>query len=264
MNKFHSTSGDLSYIRGGEDGPYCFLLVHGSGGSHEMMQHTAAHFSKVGKVVIPDLLGHGFSSIANIDYTVEVFAESLIELCEYEKLQKIVFIGMNYGANIGLEIFQRAPDLISHLVLIEPPIFLEPPIVKILEQRIKDLEHPKDNWAQETVESLILNAHTHEREIALKALEMTPPFVKASTFKHLLAWDKNHSFICPIPTLLIQISQPLCAEDKARSIFPNLHVGRVVGSGPWINLEVPAQANSMIDRFLELEIARKTVPELIS
>lgn len=32
----------------------------------------------------------------------------------------------------------------------------------------------------------------------------------------------------------------------------NLQVGRVVGSGPWANLEVPTQLHSMISRFLDL------------
>ncbi|HEX2579440.1 MAG TPA: hypothetical protein VHK67_03455, partial [Rhabdochlamydiaceae bacterium] len=55
-----------------------------------------------------------------------------------------------------------------------------------------------------------------------------------------------------IPTLLIQTSHPFCVEEKARSLFSNLHVGRVVGSGAWANLEVPTQVHPMIERFLEV------------
>lgn len=251
MKAFHSKEGKICYTIHGE-GSSAFLLVHNSGGSHEMMGYTAAHFSKRGKVIVADLLGHAASDSPKVEYTVNLFAEGMIQLCKHENLSRVIFIGLNYGANIGIEIAKMAPSLISHLILIEPPIFMEPWIVKVVEQQIKDLENPHENWAQEVVDSVIMKTPDYEREISLRALKLTPAFVKASTFKHLLAWDKKHSFNCSIPTLMIQASQPFCTEEKARMVFSNLQVGRVVGSGPWVNLEVPSQAHSMIDRFLEI------------
>jgi pimeloyl-ACP methyl ester carboxylesterase len=251
MKKFYSKEGEISYIDQGE-GPHHFLLIHNSGGNHEMMSHTTAHFSKRGKTLVPDLLGHGASDSPKIEYTLNVFAENLIQLCKHEKFNRMIIIGLNYGADIGIELANISPTLVSHLILIEPPIFMEPWIVKVVEQQIKDLAHPREEWAQETVDSVLMKAPDREREISLNALKMTPSFVKASTFKHLLAWDKKHSFHCSIPTLMIQASQPFCTEEKARTVFSNLHVSRVVGSGPWANLEVPTQVHSMIDRFLEL------------
>lgn len=251
MKTFHSKEGKISYITQGK-GSLTFLLVHNSGGSHEMMSHTAAHFSKRGKVIVPDLLGHGTSDCPKVEYTLNVFAEGMIQLCKHEEASQIIFIGLNYGADIGIEIAKMAPSLVSHLILIEPPIFMEPWIVQVVEQQIKDLADPREGWAQETVNSVIMKAPDDEREISLKALKLTPSFVKTSMFKHLLTWDKKHSFRCSIPTLMIQASQPFCTEEKARMVFSNLQVGRVVGSGPWVNLEVPIQAHSMIDRFLEI------------
>lgn len=251
MKQFASKEGEISYTIQGE-GSRNFLLIHNSGGSHEMMFPTTVYFSKSGKTITPDLLGHGSSHSPKIEYTLNVFAEGLIELCRHEKLDQVVLIGLNFGADIGIAMAQIAPELISHLILIEPPFFMEPWIVKVVEQQIKDLERPREDWAQETVDSVIMKAPAREREISLKALKMTPSLVKVSTFKHLLIWDKKHTFNCPIPTLMIQASQPFCTEEKARTVFSNLHVGRVVGSGPWANLEVPIQVHSMIDRFLEL------------
>ncbi|HEX4839574.1 MAG TPA: alpha/beta hydrolase [Rhabdochlamydiaceae bacterium] len=254
MKKFCSKEGEIAYVVKGS-GPRHFLLVHNSGGNHEMMHHTADYFSRGGKVVIPDLLGHGSSASPKIDYTLNFFAESLLELCEIEKLSQVVFVGLNYGADIGIVLAQMAPTLISHLVLIEPPVFMESWIRKVVEQQMKDLEHPQEAWAQETVDTVILKASAQDREIALRALKKTPAFVKISTFKHLLEWDqeggRKQSFLCSIPTLLIQTSQPFCTEEKARSLFSNLHVGRVVGCGPWANLEVPTQVHSMIERFYD-------------
>ena len=252
MKKFSSKEGEIFYDVKGE-GSRSFLLVHNAGGSHEMMYRTTGYFSKKGKTLAPDLLGHGSSDAPKIDYTVHVFAENLIQLCRYEKLQQVVFIGLNYGADIGIAMVQIAPESISHLVLIEPPIFMEPWIVNIVKQQIEDLEHAREELAQETVNAILMKTSNEEREIAFRSLKKTPPFVKISTYKHLLAWDKNQAFTCSVPTLLIQTSQPFCTEEKARTVFSNLQVGRVVGSGPWANLEVPIQVHAMIDRFLELD-----------
>ena len=203
-----------------------FLLVHNSGGSHEMMHYTASHFSKLGKTVAPDLLGHGLSHKAKIEYTVSAYAENLIELCHHESMHGIVFIGLNYGADIGIEMTKKSPGLISHLILIEPPLFMEPWIYQVVEQQIKNLASLKDahkeKWDQELVEAVITRASSNDRAIALKALKSTPASVKASTFKHLLEWDKKHTFLCSIPALLIQASHPFCTEEKARAVFSHL------------------------------------------
>lgn len=212
-----------------------------------MMQLIAQHFSKKGRVIVPDLLGHGVSDPPKIEYTLDVFAESLIQCCQREKIERCIFIGLNYGANIGIEIAKKLPSLISHLVLIEPPFFMEPWIVELVEQSIA---HPVKS--EEIVDAMFMKASDEARAIALKALKSTKSFVKASVYRNLLAWDKKHAFKCSIPTLMIQTSQPFCVEERARTMFSNFQVGRVVGSGPWANLEVPTQVHSIINRFLEV------------
>lgn len=251
MKTFSLTQGKLAYVSKGKKNP-TFLLVHNSGGNHEMMNELASHLSKRGKVLIPDLLGHGASDSPKIEYTVKFFAESLIKLCSHENCNQIIYIGLHYGACIGIEIAKIAPLLISHLILLDPTIFMEPWVVNVVEQVIEKLKNPPEGWEEETISSAILKASNDNREIALRALKLTPIFVRASTFTNLLAWDKNHNFICPIPTLIIQGSQPFCKEEKVRKVFSNLQVGRVVGSGLWPTIEVPAQIHSMIDRFLEI------------
>ena len=79
MKTFHSKEGKISYTVQGE-GSSAFILVHNSGGSHEMMNYTASHFSKRGKVIVPDLLGHAASDSPKVEYTLNLFAESMIQL----------------------------------------------------------------------------------------------------------------------------------------------------------------------------------------
>lgn len=185
-------------------------------------------------------------------YTTQTFAKELIELCRRENFTDIILIGLNYGANVGIVMNELAPGLITHLILIEPPIFMEPWIVKVVEQQIEDLKNPSETLSQNIVDAVMPNGSPQDRTIALLSMKNTPTNVKSSTYANLLEWDKHHNFQCQVPTLLIQTTQVFCKEEALKSHFTNLQVGRVVGSGPWANLEVPAQVHSMIDRFLEL------------
>lgn len=246
-----SKAGKIAYIHKGS-GKRHFLIVHNSGGNHKMMEKLGDFLSSEHSVLIPDLLGHGQSDLPKIDYSIEILADTLLDLCKSSGLDEIIYIGLNYGANLGIELAQRNPKLISHLILLEPPIFMEPWIVEAVKQQIEDLHNYRPEWPKETVEEVILKTTPQNCEIARKALEMTPPHVKISTFEHLLKWDHHHTFNCELPTLLVQSSHPFCKEEKAREHFTNLQVCRVLGSGPWVNLEVPQQVHVMIERFLEL------------
>lgn len=252
LNKTFSTKeGEISYLLEGKSAP-CFLLIHNAGGSHEMMHPTITHFSKKGKVLAPDLLGHGLSETPQIDYAVHVLADCLIQLCQHEKMDQVIFIGLNYGGCLGIEMANRCPDLISHLILIEPTICMEAWIIQLVEEHIENLKNPQEEFVQEVVDSVFMKAAKEERERALRILKKTPYFVKSSLYQQLLHWNEQPLSPCSLPTLMIQTSQPFCTEEKARAVFSDLHVGKVVGSGPWATLEVPIQTHSMIDRFLEL------------
>ncbi len=247
MKKFSCKQGEIAYSSVG-NGTKNFCLIHNAGGSHEMMAYTAAHFAKAGKVLSLDLLGHGSSSKLKTEYTLPLFAETALELCRHQQMEKVVLIGLNFGANVGIEIAKIEPKRLSHLILIEPPLFMESWIRTVVEAHIEE----KENSEEELVDSVIYKATAEVRAVAIKAMKSTPGFVKSSTYRNLLQWDQNHEFLCSIPSLLIQTAQPFCSEEKARQVLSNLHVGRVVGTGPWANLESPDQVHTMIDRFLEI------------
>ena len=56
---------------------------------------------------------------------------------------------------------------------------------------------------------------------------------------------------CDVPALLVTATIPN-DMDQLGHLCPQLHVGKVVGSGHFLELEVPDQVNAMLDRFLQL------------
>jgi len=61
---------------------------------------------------------------------------------------------------------------------------------------------------------------------------------------------------CKVPTAYLGATRPIADLELFRSYCPQLMSSQVVGSGHFLQLEVPEQVNSMLDRFLSSLRAR--------
>lgn len=245
---------NLSYKIAGT-GKLNFVLIHNAGGNHQFMNPQFEHFSHSARVLSIDLRGHGESDKPKQNYSIKTFAEDIIYLCQTHGIKKAVFVGLNFGANVAIEIANLS-SLVSHLVLIDPPILMEPWVVKLVQDHIDDLHKPShENFAENIVNSVFLNTDENNKKIAIGAFETTDKAALASTYENLLKWDKESIQklkYCTMPVLYIQSSQPFCREDDLRKYCPHVVAGKVAGAGHWASIETPDQVNSMIKRFLEI------------
>lgn len=245
----------LSFFEAGE-GETTFLLVHNAGGDHRMMEPTAEYCAHLGKVVSMDLRGHGQSDAPEQDYTLDAFAEDIAAFCKQKQLQKCVYIGLNYGANVGYVLAQKHPQFLSALILIEPPILMDPWTAEAVRESIEDLKTMDEiQFAKKLVESIFVSGTDQDKNLALESAKSSKKHVKISLYEDLLKKDPllmKNPLVCTTPALCIQTSTPFTTEEKLKTCFSNLSLGRVVHSGPWATLEVPDQVHSMIKRFLFL------------
>jgi pimeloyl-ACP methyl ester carboxylesterase len=138
------------------------------------------------------------------------------------------------------------------MILIEPPIFMKPWIVKEIESQIANLVSKMPHRSEELIEEIVFKLSSADRKLALEVFAQTSREVRVSIYRNLLLWDKIYKKSCEVPSLLIQASRSFCDEENLHTLLLNLNVGRVVGAGPWANLEVPDQVHAMIERYLEL------------
>ncbi|WP_172622716.1 alpha/beta fold hydrolase [Aquicella siphonis] len=245
---------NLSYKIAG-NGTLNFVLVHNAGGSRQFMNDQLEYLSCTARVLNVDLRGHGESDKPEQNYTVEGFAEDIVYLCQAHDIKKAVFVGLNYGVNVAIEL-ANISSLVSHLVLIDPPVLMEPWVIQLVQEHIDDLNKPAhENFAETLAEAVFLNITPDKKQVAINAFETTAKTALASTYENLLAWDKESVRklqSCTMPVLYIQSGEPFCTEDALRTHCPHLMAGKVVGSGHWATLEVPDQVNSMIKRFLDI------------
>jgi pimeloyl-ACP methyl ester carboxylesterase len=102
----------------GTDGT--IVLVHGLGASAERWEFVIPLFNKHYRVIVPDLIGFGYSDKPLVDYTTDFFSKFLADFLDKIGLEKINIIGSSLGGQIIAEYASENKDSIEKMVLVSP------------------------------------------------------------------------------------------------------------------------------------------------
>jgi len=123
VSRFAQTpSGRMHYFEFGSDAPDRPTLValHGlSSGATPMGAVLRKLTSHYGRIIAPDMAGHGFSDDPET-LTAEAIYEGMIQLLEATLNGPAVFFGHSLGGALSIRIAIERPDLVSGLVLLSP------------------------------------------------------------------------------------------------------------------------------------------------
>ncbi len=105
-----------------EDGEgEAILLIHGSGPGVSAWANWRLIFpilSKQFHLFAPDVVGFGYTDRPkDIKYSIDVWAEHMINFIETAIKRKVSIIGNSFGGAIAMHVAKRRPDLINKLVL---------------------------------------------------------------------------------------------------------------------------------------------------
>lgn len=116
--------GDLSvaYLRKSvEDPERTLLMVHGFGGNKDNWVRMAPHLPESYQLLIPDLPGHGDSSIGTTeDYAIEAQAETLLAFLDELGIQQVDMAGNSMGGGITVYFANRYPGRVRTIALYDP------------------------------------------------------------------------------------------------------------------------------------------------
>ena len=107
----------------GEPGAPRVLCLHG-------VTSHGRHFARLAEalpglhVVAPDLLGHG-SSPYEPPWSIAAHLEAIVDTVGVEPG---MLLGHSFGGRLALELAARHPELASRLVLLDPALFVPPPV----------------------------------------------------------------------------------------------------------------------------------------
>jgi 4,5:9,10-diseco-3-hydroxy-5,9,17-trioxoandrosta-1(10),2-diene-4-oate hydrolase len=101
------------------------VFIHGSGPGANAYSNFSLNYTTIAaagyRVVLPDLIGFGYSSKPlGIDYTLDLFVRTCVELLDALDIKECVLVGNSLGGAVALKIAMDQPQRVRKLVLMAP------------------------------------------------------------------------------------------------------------------------------------------------
>lgn len=107
---------ELAYEDRGQG--HAVVLLHGFCGSSQYWKFIAPALENGYRLIIPDLRGHGQSSVPEGPYLMETMAEDIAELLEQLEIEKAVLFGHSMGGYVTAAFAGKHPDKLAGCGLI--------------------------------------------------------------------------------------------------------------------------------------------------
>lgn len=114
---------EMHYLEEGRGDPV--VWVHGSGPGVNGYSNFSPNYKVIAaagyRSVMPDMIGFGWSSKpTGIDYTLELFVQTLREFLDQMEISRCVLIGNSLGGAISMKLAIDHPQRVSKLVVMGP------------------------------------------------------------------------------------------------------------------------------------------------
>ena len=111
---------DYDYIRHRSDNYKFLVLLHGIGASAERWSLVAPTLSKYFRVIVPDIVGFGYSDKPTVEYTMDFFIDFFHGLLKNLQIDRPIIVGSSFGGYLATEFAIRFKDSVEKLVLAAP------------------------------------------------------------------------------------------------------------------------------------------------
>ena len=109
---------NIRYVKTGS-GPV-LLLLHTLRTQLDMWQKVIPELSKTYTVYAMDHIGHGFSDIPQVNYTPEVFSNTVAGFMAALDINNVTIVGESIGGSLGLILASQSNKRISKVIAINP------------------------------------------------------------------------------------------------------------------------------------------------
>ena len=261
----------LHYVeRGNPRGPV-LLFLHGITGSRRYFQRRVRPLEQDYRIVLPDLLGFGLSPKPYVEYTLDLFRDSVRAFVEERGLatRPLILIGHSLGGLIALEYASRHGDHVRRMILVSLPRYSDPVTAHALFW--KGSPHYRRLLNEHSLAETLSQMKRSGLEITLRYLLRFPWSVLidshkftfkslTSTLEHCLLnyqVDGILPFVPPVPTLLIHGEQDSVAPiDHVRplpELYPSMRLRAIRGTGHHLFLTHTRTCLELFREFLREE-----------
>ncbi|MFQ5876778.1 MAG: alpha/beta fold hydrolase [Acidobacteriota bacterium] len=258
----------VHYVERGDRGAPTIVFLHGITGSRRYWEGKVRHLARDYRLILPDLIGFGLSPKPHVEYTIDLFRDSVRSLIVELDLadRPILFVAHSLGSLIALEYAVRYAAQVSRMVLLSVPRFTDPATAHAIFWR--GSPHYRRLLNQHSLAETLAQARRSGLEITLRYMFRFPWKVildshkftfksLTSTLEHCLLGyriDRILPAVPPIPTLLIHGEQDSVAPlDHVRPLprdYPHMRLETIRGTGHHLFLTHTRRCLRLIEDFL--------------
>jgi pimeloyl-ACP methyl ester carboxylesterase len=92
------------------------LLLHGAIGASQQLMPLADQLSGQFKVHTLDFSGHGGKAMPDTPFSIELFADDVLQFMEKENLDKVSVFGYSMGGYVGMYLAKNYPEKIDKVI----------------------------------------------------------------------------------------------------------------------------------------------------
>jgi len=105
------------------------VVLHGANGSAREVELLAAPLRAYGRVLVPDLPGHGGRELPE-RLSIEGSADDVLALLDREKVERAVIVGYSLGGYVGVYLASKHPERVLGACCVATKFVLDPETVK--------------------------------------------------------------------------------------------------------------------------------------
>ncbi len=249
----------LHYVESGS-GHVPFIFVHGWCSNLTHWRNQVRYFARRHRTIAVDRRGHGRSGVPSDPalFSPALHASDIAAVARKEGINGAVVVGHAGGGPAVLELARTHPALVRAVVMVDAGVYPKP--------RISDSNDPFGARLGQMVDALSSPAR------ADRFAEIYATFFAPHAARSLVKRTVADALRTPLPVAIAELRRTIGANTQAigksvrqpvlfvtataadqlyvRSVLRNVQFGQVVGSGHFVQLEVPAQLNAMIDTFV--------------
>lgn len=248
------------------------VLLHGTGGHLEAYARDIAGLARHFRVTAYDMVGHGWSDLPDVPYTVDVLSDHLLGLMDALGIASAHLSGESLGGWVVAWTAAHHPERVARIVLNTPGNIANKPEVmaRLRASTTTAVTDPSDANVRRRVEWLFHDTSmvTDELVNLRRAVYGRPGFVAAIAHTLVLqdpatrarfSWDPSWVGRVHAPTLLLWTDHDptggLDEADMLLSWLPDARLHVIKGAGHWPQWEKPEEFVEQHERFLLDDVA---------
>lgn len=245
------------------------VMLHGTGGHAEAYLRNLRGLSRHFRVVLYDLVGHGFSDGPDHPYTLDVYGNHLAALLDALDLDRVHLSGESLGGWVAAWFASHRPERVDRLVLTTPGnVTAKPETMRVIrESTLRAVVEASPETVRPRLEWLFAPANRHlvsDELVAVRLAIYSRPDAER-TIRNVLVlqdpevrarygWNAEWTGRIVAPTLIVWTSDdPTGTEDEGQLLAGWIRGSRMVtidGAGHWPQWERPEEFERLHREFL--------------